>query len=74
MLSTSTRSSREEPEMSERDYNLTDKFPEQIELCGVCGRRVHRMPPDQTRLYCEKCGRAQEKAAVVYTRAGLSGR
>jgi len=55
--------------MAERDYNLgPDKFPEQIELCGVCGRRVHRMPPDQTRLYCEKCGHAQEKATVVYTR------
>jgi ribosomal protein S27AE len=55
--------------MSERDYNLgTDKFPEQIELCGVCGRRVHRMPPDRSRLYCEKCGHGQDKATVVYTR------
>jgi ribosomal protein S27AE len=61
--------------MSESDYNLgADKFPEHIELCGVCGRRVHRMPPDQTRLYCEKCGHAQEKATVVYTRGGLTGR
>jgi hypothetical protein len=32
--------------MSERDYNLgAQKFPEQIELCGVCGRRVHRCRP-----------------------------
>ena len=55
--------------MSDRDYNLgTNKFPEQIELCGVCGRRVHRMPPDQTRLYCEKCGHAQEGVTVVYVR------
>ena len=61
--------------MAERDYNLgMDKFPEQIELCGVCGRRVHRMPPDQTRLYCEKCGHAEEKATVAYTRAGLASR
>ena len=58
--------------MSERDNNLgTDEFPEQIELCGVCGRRVHRMPPDQTRLYCEKCGRAQKRPAS-YTRRGLT--
>jgi ribosomal protein S27AE len=55
--------------MAERDYYLgTEKFPARIELCGVCGRRVHRMPPDQTRLYCEKCGNAEQKATVVYTR------
>ncbi len=55
--------------MSERDYNLgVEKFPEQIELCGVCGRRLHRMPPDASRLYCEKCGRGDEKLPVAYVR------
>ena len=55
--------------MAERDYNLgIEKFPEQIELCGVCGRRVHRMPPEATRLYCEKCGHAHEKLPVAYIR------
>jgi ribosomal protein S27AE len=55
--------------MAERDYNLgTDKFPQQIELCGVCGRRVHRMPPDHSRLYCEKCGHASDRAPVAYVR------
>ena len=55
--------------MAERDYNLgTEKFPQQIELCGVCGRRVHRIPPDQSRLYCEKCGHASERAPVAYIR------
>jgi hypothetical protein len=61
--------------MAERDYNLgTEKFPQQIELCGVCGRRVHRMPPDHIRLYCEKCGHAEEKAAVAYTRLSATAR
>jgi hypothetical protein len=55
--------------MSETDYNLgAQKFPEQIELCGMCGRRVHRMPPDETRLYCEKCGQAEGRPTVVYRR------
>jgi ribosomal protein S27AE len=55
--------------VAEREYNLgVEKFPEQIELCGVCGRRVHRMPPDASRLYCEKCGRADEKLPVAYIR------
>jgi homoserine O-acetyltransferase len=63
------RSSREDPDMAERDYNLgPDKFPQQIELCGICGRRIHRMPPDQSRLYCEKCGHANDKAPVAYIR------
>jgi ribosomal protein S27AE len=58
--------------MSERDYKLgTQKFPEQIELCGVCGRRVHRLPPDETRLYCEKCGQAQTQPTVIYRRVTL---
>lgn len=58
--------------MSERDYNLgAQKFPEQIELCGVCGRRVHRLPPDETRLHCEKCGQAQKHPTVVYRRVTL---
>jgi ribosomal protein S27AE len=58
--------------MAERDYNLgSQKFPEQIELCGMCGRRVHRMPPDETRLYCEKCGQAQGQPTVVYRRVTL---
>jgi hypothetical protein len=58
--------------MSERDYNLgAQKFPEQIELCGVCGRRVHRLPPDETRLYCEKCGQAKKQPTVVYRRVTL---
>jgi hypothetical protein len=58
--------------MSERDYNLgPQKFPEQIELCGVCGRRVHRLPPDETRLYCEKCGQAQKQPTVIYRRVTL---
>jgi hypothetical protein len=58
--------------MSERDCNLgAQKFPEEIELCGVCGRRVHRLPPDETRLYCEKCGQAQEHPTVVYRRVTL---
>ena len=61
--------------MAERDYNLgTEKFPDQIELCGICGRRVHRMPPDQTRLYCEKCGHGEDKATVVYSRLGATAR
>jgi ribosomal protein S27AE len=61
--------------MAERDYYLgTEKFPDQIELCGVCGRRVHRMPPDQTRLYCEKCGHAEQRATVVYMRGALTSR
>ena len=58
--------------MSERDYNLgAQKFPEQSELCGVCGRRVHRLPPDDTRLYCEKCGQAQTHPTVAYRRVTL---
>ena len=52
MLKPSIRSSREEPEMSERDYTFSaDTYPAHIEVCGICGRRVHRLPPDQTRLY-----------------------
>ena len=58
--------------MSERDYNLgAQKFPEQIELCGMCGRRVHRLSPDETRLFCEKCGQAQGRPTVVYRRVTL---
>jgi len=38
--------------MSERDYTFSaDTYPAHIEVCGICGRRVHRLPPDQTRLY-----------------------
>ena len=56
----------------ESDYILgAGKFPEHIELCGVCGRRIHRMPPDQSRLYCEKCGHGEQKPPVVYTRGGV---
>jgi ribosomal protein L37E len=55
--------------MSERDYNLgVEKSPEQIELCGVCGRRLHRMPPDASRLYCATCGHGDEKLPVAYVR------
>jgi hypothetical protein len=55
--------------MPESDYILgAQKFPDQIELCGMCGRRVHRMPPDETRLYCEKCGQAHGRPTVVYRR------
>ena len=61
--------------MAERDYYLgTNKFPDQIELCGMCGRRVHRMPPDQSRLSCEKCGHAEQKSTVVYTRGASTSR
>ena len=58
--------------MSDLHHNLgAQKFPEQIELCGVCGRGVHRLPPDESRLYCEKCGQAQERSTIVYRRATL---
>ena len=61
--------------MAELDYNFgADTFPAHIELCGICGRRVHRLPPNQTRLYCENCGQAHGTATVVYTRRDLTGR
>jgi ribosomal protein S27AE len=57
--------------MAETDYNLgLEKFPAQIELCGVCGRRIHRMPPENSRLYCEKCGHGEDKPPIVYLRGG----
>jgi hypothetical protein len=31
--------------MAEFDHNFgADTFPAHIELCGICGRRVHRLP------------------------------
>jgi len=59
--------------MAERDYNLgPEKFPQMIELCGMCGRRLHRMPPDQSRPYCEKCGHGDEQPSVTYVRQAKS--
>ena len=61
--------------MADRDYILgVEKFPEQIELCGVCGRRVHRMPPDATRRYCENCGHADEQLPAAYIRKACIAR
>jgi hypothetical protein len=55
--------------MTEHDYNLgQDKFPPRIELCSIRGRRLHRMPPDQTRIYGEKCGQGHDKPPVAYVR------
>ena len=43
-------------------------FPDEIELCGVCGNRLYRLGPD-LRPYCYHCGHGEERPTVVYVRA-----
>jgi hypothetical protein len=43
------------------------RFPERIELCGRCARRLFRIGPD-ARPYCEKCGHGDEQPTVTYAR------
>ena len=50
------------------DYYLgPEKFPAEIELCGTCARRLHRIGPERT-AYCEKCGHGSDEAPVTYAR------
>lgn len=53
------------------DYNYyvgDPKFPDRIELCGRCARRLFRVGPER-RPYCEKCGHGNRQPPVSYLRA-----
>jgi hypothetical protein len=50
-----------------RRSDYTAGHPDEIELCGHCGRRVFRVGPAAA-LYCEKCGHGHEAAPVRYQR------
>ena len=43
-------------------------FPDEIELCGVCGNRIYRMAPDGAP-YCFRCGHGADRPTVAYVRA-----
>jgi hypothetical protein len=46
-----------------RRSDYTAGHPDEIELCGHCGRRVFRVGPAAA-IYCEKCGHGHEAAPV----------
>lgn len=50
------------------------RFANVIEVCGQCGRRIWRIGPDGTQLYCEKGGRKHANYPTVkYIKAPVEG-
>lgn len=46
-------------------------WPDEVELCGVCGQRIERLPPEGRDPCCFRCGRAEEAPSVRYVRADV---